>query len=174
MRKVLGKMERRALGFLLYATTCAASAQAQSVTIRFNGPMLADLGQLADTAHIEHSRCLLGVWRNETLYVAMAYEPQVIAATALFVSTGPCPPFLTQGEFHNHVPRQITLMGEDRGQVWPVEQYCEMSIVDRRAEQRPDPPLLQVIAVTKDVSCAWILLRGHYRRLPHWPPVDAP
>jgi len=161
--------EKAALSAILYATTCGAGAQGQEAVIRFYDPVLRELGQLADTAHIEHYRCLLGVWQNDTLYITAAYEPEIIAATALFVSTGPCPPRLTQGEFHNHIPRNITVMGEDRGQIWPLESYCVLSPVDRRAEKRPSPPLLQLIAVTKDLSCLWVFIQGRYERLPQWP-----
>jgi hypothetical protein len=140
--------------------------------IWWSRPMLEQLGAIADTATREHYRCLLGVWRHDTLYVVMAYEPQIIAATALFVATSACPSLLTVAEFHNHIPRNFTMMGEDLGRLWPLAAYCKLSLLDRRV--RADSPLLQVIAVNRDVSCAWVLDEGQYVRMAAWPPVLPP
>jgi hypothetical protein len=153
--------------YLLALTLLATPLQAQVVASWYR-PVLAELGQIADTAHIEHYRCLLGGWRNDTLYVVAAVEPQIIAATALFISTGPCPPLLTVAEWHSHVPRRFTLMGEDRGSDIPPEAYCELSPTDRRVH--PWSPLLQLLSVTETVSCAWVLDRGQYTRILPWPP----
>lgn len=172
MRRVLGKLERRALGFILWATTCGA---AHGQVVNWSQSMLDELGAIADTATIEHLRCLLAAWRNDTLYIVAAHEPKIIAATALFLSSGPCPALVTAGEWHNHIPRQITMMGENLGSPYPPAAYCDLSLVDRKAERRPAPPLLLMISVNKDVSCLWVFTKlGHYGRVKHWPPTLLP
>jgi len=152
-----------------------ALQQAPIQAISWYQPMLEALGAIADTAHIEHYRCLLGVQRADTLYVMAAWEPKIKVATALFIAPAePCPPLITVGEWHNHRPRTITAMGEDLGQTWPLAVYCELSREDRRSEQHPLAPPLQLISVTRNVSCAWALHEGRYARMLQWPPGDPP
>lgn len=173
-RQALTRLERALIALVAYYGACTGQLRGQDSAIAvWYLPMLAELGQIADTATIEHVRCLLGAVRGDTMYVIAAWEPPIIHATALIASFGPCPPLLTLGGWHNHIPRDVTVMGEDRGARPPAE-YCELSQVDRRAALRPDAPLFQVIHVNRDITCAWVLYEGLYERMTAWPPQPSP
>lgn len=132
-------------------------------------PMLEAFGQIADTATIEHLRCLLGTVRGDTVYVVAAWEPVIAFASKVLMAVGPCPDFITLGTWHNHLPRTYTLQGEDRGQTLPLAAYCQLSLPDRRVRV-----LIQVISVTAAVSCAWSFQGDGYVPMPHWPPRVLP
>lgn len=136
--------------------------------VSWNLPMLNELGAIADTATVEHFRCLLGAWQGDTLFIVAAHEPEVRFANAFGVGTGPCPPLITWGEYHNHLPLNLTINGEIRPAL-PPEAMCDLSPLDRRSEIP-----FQVIYVNKDVSCAWVLINGKYKPLIHWPPRESP
>src|ERR1700694_2499803 len=157
--------------WLIFAC-CALLARplaGQRQVVHWDRAMLEEFGAIADTAHVEHFRCLLGGWRGDTLDVLMAYEPTIVAARATILSPGPCPPLLTIGTWHNHIPRTTTQMGENLGQTKALAEYCKLSLEDRTA----DAALLRkLISVTHDASCAWALDEsGKYQPMEHWPPT---
>jgi hypothetical protein len=143
----------------------------QDAVLAIEAQTLAALGAIADTAHVEHFRCLLGGWRGDTLYVVMAYEPGVVVATATILAPEACPPLLTVGTWHNHIPRTVSAMGEQLGQTKAAVEYCFLSAEDQRADAGVP---LKIVSVTREVSCAWVFAGGQYRRLVHWPPTDRP
>lgn len=157
---------------LILLLLCAPALNSQ--TVSFHRPMLDELAAIADTATIEHARCLVGGWQGDTLYIVAAIEPVILDATPVHVATGPCPPIITWGEWHTHIPQPFTMAGEPRLGFLPPMAYCELSPLDRRAALRPDAPAFQVIHVNKDTSCAWLLVQGEYERIPYWPPKDVP
>lgn len=118
-------------------------------------PILDSLSSIADTAKIEHLRCLLGARNDSILVIVAAYEPEIGQADADSVRYGHCPALITVGTWHNHPPPY-------RG---PKEGYCQLSKQDAEASE-----LMQLISVDRHLSC--LFLRGPlgYERAIHWPP----
>jgi len=130
--------------------------------------LLLELDALADTATLEHFRCLLGQRIGDSLLVVGAWEPEIYHADYNGVRYGPCPP-TTVGTWHNHLPYNIPMNNphdrSNRVEPWSV---CDLSPLDRRSATRePSPILLSVIGVAKGVHCAWMRTReGELVRLP--------
>ena len=120
--------------------------------------LLKSLDSVADTATVEHFRCLLGKRFGDTLAVVDAWEPPVSHADYNTV-TASCPlsPYVV-GTWHNHLPFNIP-MNDPHNRATPVEPWsvCEVSPADRlSARSEEESMVLTIISVANDVHCAWI------------------
>mgnify|MGYP001564360876 CR=1 FL=1 len=170
--QALPVISRWIIAWLLWWAACTQQLKGQVTTVTWYLPMLQELGGIADTATVEHVRCLLGARRADTLYVVVAWAPRMAFSSPVVAKpTEECPPLLTVGEWHNHLPHEYAITGEQLPTHRTAAEFCELSPIDRRRERVPNPVLFQVISVTKDISCAWVLNHeGRYERVSDWPP----
>jgi len=119
-------------------------------------PLLDALTAIADTAQLEHFRCLLGAPMDSVIYIVAAYEPAIEQASPDSVRYDHCPALITAGTWHNHPPPYR----------FAREDYCALSEQDQQA-----PEFLQVINVTQGLSCAFVRQPGFgWVRMLNWPP----
>src|SRR5207237_10852913 len=109
----------------------------------------------ADTANVEHFRCLLGQQVGDTLAIARAVEPFIVFADYNGVKAGPCPAF-TVGTWHTHLAYNIP-MSDPHNRLPPVEPWsvCDLSPLDRETTLEPKAPGFAMISVANGVHCAW-------------------
>ena len=161
------KLDRRPLAPLTWAWAllaistgpCASVAQQAAPTRIFvSDRIVAHLDSIADTATIEHLRCLIGGRQGDSLFVIQLYSPRIAHADYNTVTPRtPCPAHITVGSWHNHIPFNVPL-NDPHNRTTPVEPWsvCEMSPPDRMV--RGDPPEYRVymISVAWGVHCAWV------------------
>ena len=130
----------------------ASAREATGYAITMPRPLLHELGHLADTATIEHVRCLYGVARPDTVHLLWAFEPEIGKATTTYVRHESCPA-VALASWHNHlagVTMTGTLVpGED------PRSSCYLSGVDLRAAREYASPKILFVQVTRDVRCWW-------------------
>lgn len=87
-----------------------------------------ELNSIADTATIEHLRCVTGRNVGDTTYVEGIFVPRTSGATPVSIN-GFCPA-QTVVDWHNHLPYWYTTTGEKRGPVEPRSLACYPSYAD--------------------------------------------
>lgn len=117
--------------------------------------LLTYLDSIADTATIEHYRCLLGWSQPDTLKIFGAWEPPIAHADYNGVQPLISCPDGTVGEWHNHIPYTVPMTDphnrSQRVEPWSV---CELSPQDRRTAMRVNAAY-QLLSVQNGVHCAW-------------------
>lgn len=157
-------MARVALLGVALVLALAPAARAQTV---WHAPMLDELDALADTATVEHFRCLLGgIGDDGEFYVVLAYAPKVVFALPYRVRTELCPPVVTVAVWHNHLPFDFAEDGENLGARRPMWEYCYLS----EEYDQKQPYGFQVVHVRSGVSCAFVRQGGRWKRVEWWPP----
>ncbi|MGH7615156.1 MAG: hypothetical protein ACREMW_14090 [Gemmatimonadales bacterium] len=127
---------------LVLAPIVAASAQ----NFTMSDQLAFGLAAIADTATVEHARCLFGrTWPN-TIVADSAVEPEVTRQAGLLVSLTPCP-FGAVALWHVHLVVQTRAPS--------AETACFLSPGDVNAGMRWDAPLVMVVQASGDVWCWW-------------------
>jgi hypothetical protein len=150
------------IALLMWAS--AASAQSQ---LEFDVRVRAYLEQIADTATVEHARCVLATWYGDTLrFDGIAEAPWIesdASADAVAVNWGLCPG-ATRAIWHNH----IYLDAQHTKQ-----EHCYASRLDEEKMLNPTFPPVLFVSVGSGVSCAFMLVGAdrQMRQLP-WHPAD--
>jgi hypothetical protein len=119
-----------------------ASAQRFTMTATLG----AALAAVADTAGVEHARCLFGVTQPNAVVADSAVEPVVKRRAGLIVSIAPCP-FGAIALWHVHVVAQTRASS--------AQAACFLSRGDVEAGMRWDAPLVMVVHTAADVWCWW-------------------
>lgn len=144
------------LSTLLTFVLGCAGAQVPPVahTTLISDSLVASLDAIADTATIEHFRCLGGVARRDSLFIVAAWEPVIVFADYNGVKAGACPPH-TVGTWHTHLPYNIP-MNDPHNRATPVEPWsvCDLSPVDK-ASAATEAWTFSMISVANGVHCAW-------------------
>lgn len=115
-----------------------------------------ELGALADSATVEHVRCLFGVTLPDTMVIFRTFEPQVREATPLAVGHEECPGY-PLAIWHNHLAG-VTITGEIR-KGWDPRHSCYLSRLDLNDGSEVQAPKLQFVQVDRDTSCWWTQLQ---------------
>lgn len=127
---------------IVLAPAVAAHAQSFAMSDR----LVSGLAAIADTATVEHARCLFGrTWPN-TITADSAVEPQVTRQAGLIVSLTPCP-FGALALWHVHLVAQTRASS--------AEAACFLSPRDLDAGIRWDAPLVMVVQTSDGVWCWW-------------------
>lgn len=138
-------------------------------TVLITDSLVAALDAVADTATIEHYRCLLGGQVGDSLVIVRAYEPVILHADYNTVTAAGCPRF-TVGTWHTHLPYNVP-MNDPHNRATRVDpaSVCELSLADRHAGA-VEPWTFSMISVAKGVNCAWQLVTDaagvRFQRLP--------
>lgn len=142
------------IGLAFYSKACGQAPPEAAHTVLISEPLVAMLDTLADTATIEHYRCLLGAQRHDTLGIVRAFEPLILHADYNTVTAAGCPRF-TVGTWHNHLPYNIPMTDPHNRQtrVDPAS-VCELSPADRLSATA-EPWTFSMISVAAGVHCAW-------------------
>lgn len=119
-----------------------ASAQQFAMTAELESTLAA----LADTAVVEHARCLFGVTRPNVVVADSAVEPDAKRRGGLIVSMTPCP-FGAIALWHVHLLAQTKASS--------AEAACFLSRGDVAAGMRWDAPLVMVVHASGAVWCWW-------------------
>jgi hypothetical protein len=143
-----------ALGRLSLACLAAPAACGAPHAVFLDDSMMAQLGRLADTATIEHGRCLIGKVEGDTAFIDLAVAPASELGTPIGVTFGPCS-IATLALWHNHLPFEFSFTGEKVGPVPPAF-ACALSPQDRFSASRPEAPAYTLIHVTHAVYCMWV------------------
>lgn len=122
----------------------AGPAPAQQFTL--TDPLAFVLAAIADTATVEHARCLFGRTRPNVVVADSAVEPAVVRRDGLIVSLKPCP-FGALALWHVHVVAQTKAPS--------AEGACFLSPRDVDAGLRHDAPLVMLVHASGDVWCWW-------------------
>jgi len=142
-----GRIEDRrrvAMIAVALALCVASSSTAQQFTMA--EPLLSSLNALADTATVEHARCLFGITRPNSAVADSATEPEVTRRAGLIVSLKPCP-FGAIALWHVHVLAQTRASSP--------EAACFLSPGDIETGMRRDAPIVMVVHVGAAVWCWW-------------------
>jgi hypothetical protein len=111
-----------------------------------------ELGRIADTATIEHFRCIYGVAKPDTTYLVEAMEPTIREATPINLSHEPCPA-VALAEWHNHLPG-VTMTGSIvMGQ--NPRMSCYLSGTDLRSARDYRSAKLLFVQVDARTLCWW-------------------
>ena len=129
---------------LALALGLVSPASAQQFTM--TDTLEANLAAVADTAMVEHARCLFGVTRPNAVMADSAVEPTVKRRAGLIVSIAPCP-FGAIALWHVHVLAQTKAPS--------AEAACFLSRGDVEAGMRWDAPPVMVVHTVADVWCWW-------------------
>jgi hypothetical protein len=112
------------------------------------------LDAIADTATVEHARCLYGVTTPDGVTLTRAFEPHVIEADWMTYSGDMCP-----GQplafWHVHIPHNFNIMGIRSGGDAEPRDYCFLSRPDMISTLRPVDPPLQLVGVGHRLLCWW-------------------
>ena len=119
----------------------------------FDMDMTDELGEIADSATIEHVRCLIGIIEGDTGYVDWAVEPKSVEASAVAARFTGCP-LATLVEWHNHLPYEFDMEGQSRTPVPPLS-VCRLSPIDARQLLEARAPY-SLISVNREVSCLFV------------------
>lgn len=140
----------------LYPKKCRGQAPHET-HLTVDSGMMAQLGRIADTATIEHIRCLLGVDRGDTILVDVAWEPKVTYANYTMVTFEHCP-LATVGTWHNHIAMRFPILNGDTARYVrvPPHQMCYLSRPDSTAALAMKHERLSIVQVVDSVACAWI------------------
>ena len=130
---------------MLALSVTPAAAQQRIVEVGIENSLLDSLDALADGATLEHVRCLMGVERNDTLWIDHMYEPKITIAAPDSVVTAPCSKG-TIALWHNHTIRPES--------VTPPEERCFLSPTDITTALRGHA-FIWIVQVTRDVVCWW-------------------
>jgi hypothetical protein len=150
--------------FLAAVPFCRAEAQMQ---LEFDVRVRMYLEQIADTATVEHARCVLATWHGDTLrFDGVAEAPWIesdASADAVAVNWGRCPG-ATRAIWHNHL-----YLDAQRTR----DEHCYASRLDEEKMLQPTFPPLLFVSVGRGVSCAFMLVGPdrELRRLP-WHPIE--
>lgn len=124
--------------------------------------VMATLGLLADTATIEHTRCLVGksIATNgaDTLYaVDLIFAPRVAKQDALKVAGVACCPVATVSSWHNHI--LLVVKGLGRGPWFTTDTTgraaCFAAAQDVFAGSGPSAAPLMTVQVNSRTFCWW-------------------
>ncbi len=124
------------------------------VRVIVDSAMMAELGRVADTATVEHARCLLGTRSGDTVVVVEAWTPAYRDQTPTRVRYKACP-LSTVAFWHVHLPMHS-----------PPWSACALSETDRRHNRAHLGKRLEFVQVTGDVWCAWAWDGGEGRFVP--------
>ena len=115
------------------------------------------LGEIADTATIEHARCILGKISGDSLYLYDFIEPKILYADKIRVVAEGCPRF-TAASWHNHLPFAPRMIDDSTVALEsvPPASVCEPSPIDRRMLLDDEQPPIMFISVNKSTRCVFI------------------
>jgi len=141
---------------LVAVTSCGATtAQQGSLMIVMDSALRADLAQLADTATIEHARCLYGWARPDSIFLSTMVEPRVRHADANVMNVDYCQ-HGAMAFWHNHLPEDIGINGQRAKSAQPPDAFCYLSRPDMESSVAPENPVpLEFVGVNRDVLCWW-------------------
>lgn len=142
------------IGIAFYTKACGQVPPGPAHTTLITDSLVASLDAVADTATIEHYRCLLGGQRGDTLVIVRAFAPPILHADYNTVTAAGCPRF-TVGTWHTHLPYNIP-MNDPHNRASRVDPWsvCDLSPADR-ASAKTEPWTFSMISVAKGVHCAW-------------------
>jgi hypothetical protein len=153
----MSRVSRTLVAWLMWFGACTSQVrpQAPHQVVTFDS-LIAQLDSIADTASIEHYRCLLGWRRADSLLVAAMWAPPIVYADYNAVTPAVQCPDGSVGIWHNHLPYTVP-MNDPHNRSTKVEPWsvCELSPIDRRSAML-DGPVLQIISVANGVHCAWL------------------
>jgi hypothetical protein len=151
---MMARFERFCASLLLVGAAIASRCAGQGVLV-IDSVMIAELGRVADTAHVEHFRCLLGLDRGDTLIVDLAWEPVILYADYDNVHPGRCP-VATVGTWHVHLGWHQPIWAHDSTHRIPIDlrTACFLSAPDTAALLLG--PRLSIVQVNDSVICAWV------------------
>ena len=139
----------------------------------FRSNWVRELGTIADSATVEHGRCILGHFSAgfDTLRLVGIYNAPALLENPWAVRTGACPPYVTKASWHIHLPWVVNMMDPRLRAPIPPETVCFLSLGDRHAAKF-DAQLgifIQIVQVNARIACAWALVGDTI--LPFkWPP----
>jgi hypothetical protein len=137
-------------------------APVDTTVIRVDSSVMATLGQIADTATIEHFRCLLGTTRHDSTFVTAAFEPVVRSASRFSIGTAACPAFITVADWHVHLPIAIRTMTDTSILVDPIPPVSACYLSDKDVETavlKDSNVVLQVVQVNALIACWWLTVQ---------------
>ena len=129
---------------VLAAASLDSTRPARFVPVVVAPQIFDGLASLADTAHTETVRCLMGEDLGDSIFIDVAFEPAIISSTAQRVRFRRCPG-ATLAIWHNHVA----------GPGSKPEQVCGLSQADIREALRPGSPKLMIVQVDAENICWW-------------------
>ncbi len=175
------RWDERLLGAILIAMAfCGGGAHAQAaeeppIFVFDDSALFAGLGAIADTATVEHVRCLLAYESPRYAvpfprdmrewHLAWAVEP--FGAASLVLGTNGSPrssqaadftacPIGTIAGWHNHVLATFRSIPKvDARQDGTPESACALSQTDVWTATKPDAPPEQYVSVDRDTYCWW-------------------
>jgi hypothetical protein len=143
-----------ALGLLSCPVVAGQRTQAQprKHVIVMIDRLAAELGAIADTATVEHFRCLYGIAKPDTTYLVEAIDPGILEATPVNLSHEPCPA-VALAEWHVHLVG-VTMTGTIIPGLNP-QSSCYLSGTDLRAARDYHSAKLLFVQVDARTLCWW-------------------
>jgi hypothetical protein len=144
-----------AAALLLACSVAAGEADrtaARPLVILMRDELRAALGRIADTATVEHFRCLYGIAQPDTVYLTAAFEPTIHRATTMGLNHDPCPG-VALAEWHTHLSG-VTTTGEIRRD-WDPRASCYLSSIDIRAARGYHSAKILFVQVDAKTLCWW-------------------
>jgi len=145
------------LWLLAAISGCTAAAQQPTpLAITMDDSLFHELGQLADTATIEHARCLYGWARPDSIFLSTMAEPVMHHADANVMNVEYCQSGAL-AFWHNHIPADISINGQVHATAQAPEAFCYLSRPDMESSVASGNPVpLEFVGVNKDIMCYWL------------------
>lgn len=121
----------------------SSKAAAQHMVL-LDSTMMMRLGQVAETATTEHARCLLGIYKGDTVAADVAWPPKILYTDSLNVFYAKCP-LASVGTWHNHIQRAKH----------PAQDWCYLSPADSIGLKLGRERLI-IVSVNEAIMCAWV------------------
>jgi len=122
--------------------------------IVFDADLIASLGKIADTATVEHDRCLGVGIVGDTAYIVTELEPKVLFSSPDSIIVGACPRgYLVT--WHYHMTSYVTATGRVIHFQPPFEWLCDLSASDRYSMVREDQPYW-LVHVNSKIYCLFV------------------
>lgn len=153
----------------------AADTAVDTLHILVDSVLIDSLDQIADTATVEHFRCLVGGYLPpDTVVVTKLVAPKENNASLFHVTAELCPPH-TVGAWHIHLPVAVRILNDSTSEVVPIPTAaaCYFSYGDVQ-EAGHHPELSFYMVHVRRGIYGWWTTRQIYILSHGWQPINIP